>query len=109
MIFDVFEILESKNINYRKNRHNFIDCNINGYDFTIDHYAQETRIKNLINAIIELSKENEELKKDNKVLYDLNKEQNEVFSNFAKIIKENRRFRSICKILQIFNKSYHIF
>lgn len=50
-----------------------------------------------------------ERKKDNKVLYDLNKEQNEVFSNFAKIIKENRRFRSICKILQIFNKSYHIF
>lgn len=28
MIFDVFEILDSKNINYRKNRHNFIDCNI---------------------------------------------------------------------------------
>lgn len=88
MIFDVFEILDRKNINYRKNRHNFIDCNINGYDFTIDHYDQETRITSLINAIIDLSKENEELKKDNKILCDLNKEQNEVFSSFAKIIKE---------------------
>lgn len=67
MIFDVFEILDSKNINYRKNRHNFIDCHINGYDFTIDHCDQETRITSLINAIIELSKENEELKKDNKL------------------------------------------
>ena len=70
MIFDVFEILEKKNITYRKNRYNFIDCNIYGYDFTIDHYDQETRITSLIDAIIELSKENEELKKDNKLLQD---------------------------------------
>lgn len=88
MIFDLFEVLEKKNITCRKNRHNFIDCNINGYDLTIDNCDQETRITSLLNAIIDLSKENEELKKDNKVLYDLNKEQNKVFSNFAKIIQE---------------------
>lgn len=91
MIFDVFEILDRKNINYRKNRHNFIDCHINGYDFTIDHYDQETRITSLINAIIELSKENEELKKDKKILQDeliKTNYENEVFSNFAKIIQE---------------------
>ena len=67
LIFDVFEILDSKNINYRKNRHNFIDCNINGYDFTIDNENHEIRIKNLLETIKKLSKENEELKKDNKL------------------------------------------
>lgn len=67
MIFDVFEILDSKNINYRKNRHNFIDCNINENVFTIDNENHEIRIKNLLETIKKLSKENEELKKDNKL------------------------------------------
>lgn len=56
MIFDVFEILDSKNINYRKNRHNFIDCNINENVFTIDNENHEIRIKNLLETIKKLSK-----------------------------------------------------
>lgn len=86
--FNILKVLNEKNINYKKDRYNFIDCYINNNVFTIDNLNQESRIKSLLETIIDLSKENEELKKDSKILCDLNKEQNEVFSNFAKIIKE---------------------
>lgn len=63
MIFDVFEILDSKNINYRKNRHNFIDCNINENVFTIDNENHEIRIKNLLETIKNYQKKMKNLKK----------------------------------------------
>ena len=85
--FNILDILNAKNINYSKDRYNFIDCYINSVTFTVDNDTQESRIKTLLDAIETLSKENKELKKDNKVL----KEQNEVFS----LIKENFEIDSI--------------
>lgn len=86
--FNILDVLNAKNINYKKDRYNFIDCYINNIVFTIDNDTQESRIKTLLDAIETLSKENEELKKDNKVLNALNKEQNEIFSNLANLIKD---------------------
>lgn len=103
--------LKQNDILVIKDKYNYIDCYINKdeFVFTVDNYGQEERINSLIYVInklidenrelkedkkilqdelIKTNYENEELKKDNKVLYDLNKEQNEVFSNFAKIIKD---------------------
>lgn len=86
--FNMLNVLNEKNINYKKDRYNFIDCYINNIAFTIDNDTQESRIKSLLDTIEALSKENEELKKDNKVLYDLNKEQNKVYLEFVGVIKD---------------------
>lgn len=85
--FNILDVLNAKNINYLKDRYNFIDCCINNTVFSIDNETQESRIKSLLDVIKNLSEENEELKKENKVL----KEQNEVFS----LIKENFEIDSI--------------
>lgn len=70
-----------------KDKYNYIDCYINKdeFVFTVDNYGQEERLNSLIYVINQLIDENRKLKKENKVLNALNKEQNEVFS----LIKEN--------------------
>lgn len=89
--FNILDVLKTKNINYIKDRYNFIDCYINNIVFTIDNDTQESRIKTLLDAIDTLSKENEELKKENKV----SKEQNEVFSNLANLLKDKFKIDNI--------------
>lgn len=96
--FNILDVLNTKNINYIKDRYNFIDCYINNIVFTIDNDTQESRIKTLLDAIDTLSKENEELKKENEELKKENKvlkEQNEVFSNLANLLKDKFKIDNI--------------
>lgn len=76
-----------------KDKYNYVDCYINKdeFVFTIDNYGQEERLNSLISVINKLIDENRKLKEDKKILLDeliKTNYENEVFSNFAKIIQE---------------------